>query len=158
MLHYDFQDSLGFWLCISANAMQQVVNEELSRHGITFRQFQVLAWLVHDGVELTQAELAAKMMIEPPTLVGLLDRMEQQGWIARTNCPGDRRKKIVRPAQAAEEVWEKMVDALMRGRAKATSRLSDEQVEQLKDLLRTVHESLTSPASTPTPQVTEAKS
>lgn len=158
MLHYDFQDSLGFWLCISANAMQQTVNEELSRHGITFRQFQVLAWLVHDGVELTQAELAAKMMIEPPTLVGLLDRMEQQGWIARTNCPGDRRKKIVRPAQAAEEVWEKMVDALMRGRAKAVSRLSDEQVEQLKDLLRTVHESLTSPTSAPTPLVTEVES
>lgn len=154
MPHYDFQNSLGFWLCISANAMQQALNDELSRHGITFRQFQVLAWLVHDGTELTQAELAAKMMIEPPTLVGLLDRMEQQGWISRTSCPGDRRKKIVRPAPVAEEIWETMVDVLMRVRAKATSRLSDEQVEILKDMLRAVHETLSEAA----PQATEVRS
>jgi MarR family transcriptional regulator for hemolysin len=151
MLSYDFHNSLGFWLCITAAAMQEALNEELSRHGITYRQFQVLGWLVHDGVDLAQADLAAKMRIEPPTLVGLLDRMEQQGWIARTNCPGDRRKKLVRVAPAAEEVWETMVDALVRVRERATAQLTPEQADALKDMLQTIHETLTSPASRPVP-------
>jgi MarR family transcriptional regulator for hemolysin len=129
--------------------MQEALNEELSRHGITYRQFQVLGWLVHDGVDLAQADLAAKMRIEPPTLVGLLDRMEQQGWIARQNCPGDRRKKLVRVAPAAEEVWETMVAALVRVRERATAQLTPEQVDALKDMLQTIHETLTAPASRP---------
>ena len=149
MLSYDFHNSVGFWLCITATAMQEALNEELSRHGITYRQFQVLGWLVHDGDAVTQADLAARMRIEPPTLVGLLDRMEQQGWIARVNCPGDRRKKLVRIAPAAEEVWEMMVAALVRVREQATAQLTAEQVEVLKEMLRTIHATLTSPANRP---------
>lgn len=147
MLNYDFQESVNYWLCSASSALQITLNAELAQHGITYRQFQVLAWLAHDGEQLTQSELAAKMMIEPPTLVGLLDRMEQQGWITRVGCPGDRRKKIVRPAPAAEEVWEKMVSILRRVRAKATSRLTPEQVESLKEMLQIIHETLTVPVA-----------
>ncbi len=149
MLSYDFHNSIGYWLCITATAMQEALNEELSRHGITYRQFQVLGWLVHDGDEVTQADLAARMRIEPPTLVGLLDRMEQQGWITRVNCPGDRRKKIVRIAPAAEDVWETMVAALIRVRERATAHLTPEQTDALKDMLQLIHETLTSPADRP---------
>lgn len=149
MLTYDFHESIGYWLCISASSMQDALNEELARHGITYRQFQVLGWLAHDGEELTQAELAARMRIEPPTLVGLLDRMEQQGWIARVNFPGDRRKKLVRVAPAAADVWETMVAALIRVRARATSRLTPEQVESLKVMLQTIHETLTETSAKP---------
>ena len=147
MLHYDFEESVGYWLVVTANTFQQALNDDLSKHGITYRQLQVLAWLAHDGVELTQAELAAKMAIEPPTLVGLLDRMEQQGWITRVGCPDDRRKKLVRPAPAAEAVWETMVETLLRVRERATARLTEEQVEALRSGLRTIHETLTEPAA-----------
>lgn len=163
MLEHAFQESVNYWLCCTASALRETLNAELSQHGITYRQFQVLAWLAHDGQELTQADLAARMMIEPPTLVGLLDRMEQQGWITRVGCPGDRRKKLVRPAPAAEEVWERMVDVLHRVRAKATARLNPEQVESLREMLQTIHESLTepqqvgsSPARHPEPVATQS--
>ena len=149
MLHYDFEESIGYWLCVTAGAMQQAINDELSKHGITYRQFQVLAWLSYEGSELSQAELAAKMAIEPPTLVGLLDRMEQQGWITRVACPDDRRKKLLRPAPAAAAVWEKMVETLFRVRGRATARLAPEQVETMKEMLRTIHETLTAPVPEP---------
>jgi len=146
MLHYDFEASVGYWLVVTANTFQQALNDDLSKHGITYRQLQVLAWLAYAGDALTQAELAAKMAIEPPTLVGLLDRMEQQGWIARVGCPDDRRKKLVRPAPAAEAIWETMVETLLRVRERATARLAPEQVDSLKDMLRTIQETLTEPA------------
>lgn len=142
VLPYDFQDSVGYLLCVTSSAMQEAINAELARHGITFRQMQVLCWLAHEGESISQGELATRMCIEPPTLVGILDRMEQHGWITRESCSDDRRKKIVRPA-AAEEVWETMIEAMLRVRRRATSRLTTEQTEMLKDMLRTVHATLT---------------
>jgi MarR family transcriptional regulator for hemolysin len=119
------------------------VLEELAPHGITYRQSLVLGWLALEG-ELSQSELASKMMIEPPTLVGILDRMERDGWIARHDCPSDRRKKIVRAVPAAEPVWDKIVQCALRVRRRATDGLTDRQMATLKKLLRKIHHNLKS--------------
>jgi MarR family transcriptional regulator, transcriptional regulator for hemolysin len=136
-LHVDFEDSIGYWLTLATQAYHRAVSDELEPHGITYRQSMVLGWLALEG-ELSQAELAAKMMVEPPTLVGILDRMERDGWISRHSCPGDRRKKLIRPTAAAEPFWEKIVDCAARVRAQATDGLSERQLATLKKLLRRV--------------------
>lgn len=140
-LHFDLQESIGYWLTLTTQAYHRAVCEEMEPHGITYRQSMVLGWLALEG-ELSQAELAAKMMVEPPTLVGILDRMERDGWISRHNCPGDRRKKLIRPSHAAEPVWEKIVECAARVRAQAAEGLSDRQLATLKKLLRRVQHNL----------------
>lgn len=140
-LNYDFEQSIGYWLTLSTQAYHRAVSDELAPHGITYRQSMVLGWLALEG-ELSQTELAAKMMVEPPTLVGILDRMERDGWIARHNCPLDRRKNLIRANPAAEPVWEKIVECATRIRAQATSGLSDRQLATLKSLLRKVQQNL----------------
>jgi MarR family transcriptional regulator for hemolysin len=143
VLHHDFEDSIGYWLTITTQAYHRAVFDELAPHGITHRQSMVLGWLALEG-ELSQTELAAKMMIEPPTLVGILDRMERDGWITRHNCPGDRRKKLIRATSAAEPAWEKIVECATRVRARATAGLSDRQLATLKKLLRRIGHNLKS--------------
>jgi MarR family transcriptional regulator for hemolysin len=76
------------------------------------------------------------MMIEPPTLVGILDRMERDGWIERIGCAGDRRKKLIRALPAADTVWDTVAVICRRVRARATEGMTHEEVEQLKTLLR----------------------
>jgi MarR family transcriptional regulator for hemolysin len=142
-MNYDFEDSVGCWLTLTTQAYHRAVLEELAPHGITYRQSMVLGWLALEG-ELSQTELASKMMIEPPTLVGILDRMERDGWIARHDCPSDRRKKIVRAVPAAEPVWDKIVQCALRVRRRATDGLTDSQMATLKKLLRKIHHTLKS--------------
>ena len=89
MLQYDFEQSIGYWVTFTSNRYQQAVKEELAPYGITFRQMQVLCWLVYEG-PLTQVDLADRMMVEPPTLVRILDRMERDGWVRREADPNDR--------------------------------------------------------------------
>jgi MarR family transcriptional regulator for hemolysin len=137
VLQYDFEDSIGYWLIRASQAYERAIKTELAPRGITFRQGQVLALLAMEG-DLSQAELAEKMHIEPPTLVGVLDRMERDGWITRHDCPGDRRKKLVRPASQAEPVWSEIVSCALRVRARAAGDISDEQMQVLKDLLQRV--------------------
>ena len=140
-MKYDFESSVGYWVTIVSLAYRKALNEELAPHGITFRQSQVLGWLVHDGV-LSQSSLAAKMEVEAPTLKGLVDRMEAAGWVKRCNCMDDRRKKLIRMTSAAEPVWQKIADCARKVRREATAGLNQDETNQLLHLLRTVHNNL----------------
>jgi MarR family transcriptional regulator, transcriptional regulator for hemolysin len=134
VLQYDFEESVGYWLCLTAHAMQKALNEELAPHGVTYRQWQVLAWLALDGA-LSQAELAERMDIEPATLVSVLARMERDGWVSREDDPLDRRKRLVRPTEQVKPVWEQGIACARRVREQATRGLDPDEVEQLKVLL-----------------------
>lgn len=141
MLEYDWEESVGYWLMVAARAYEQEFVRELAPQGITWRQCQVLGYLALEG-DLTQTELAERMAVEGPTLAGILDRMEREGWIRRHDCPTDRRKKIVRPAEQAEPVWEQIVRGARRLRQRAAAGLTADEVETLRQLLTRVRQNL----------------
>lgn len=141
MLEYDFENSVGYWVCQASHALQKAFNEELAPQGVTFRQAQVLGCLALEG-RLSQTDLADRMRIEPPTLVGILDRMERDGWIRRGGDKTDRRRKLVEPTPAAKPVWSKIVAAAKRVRTRATTGMTAGQMTQLKKLLEVVRENL----------------
>lgn len=145
MLVYDFDQSLSYWVMTTSHALERSLAEELAPHGITFRQWQVIAWLAHDGI-LSQSELADRMKIEPPTLAGIIDRMERDGWIIRCECPGDRRKKLLKPTEKVTPIWETIVNAARQVRARASRDLSEEQLKGLKLMLGTIRENLHQPS------------
>jgi len=142
VLAYDFERSLAYWICRASHAFERSLNEELSRHGITLRQWQVLGTLAHDG-EMTQHDLAVRLGIEAPTLVGVLQRMERAGWIARTPCPGDARKKIVRPLPKVRPTWKRIVAAARRVRARAVRGVPPRSLPALRNLLQSIERNLT---------------
>jgi MarR family transcriptional regulator, transcriptional regulator for hemolysin len=137
VLQYDFEESIGYWIVLASHAFQRALNEELMPHGITFRQSQVLGWLALKG-ELTQKELAGRMMIEPATLVGVLERMERGNLIARHAVCGDRRSKLVRVHPQAVEIWERVAACARRVRARAAQGLSEQQLIEFRRTLRVV--------------------
>jgi MarR family transcriptional regulator for hemolysin len=149
VLHHDFEESIGYWLTITTQAYHRAVFDELTPHGITYRQSMVLGWLALEG-ELSQTELAGKMMIEPPTLVGILDRMERDGWITRHGCPQDRRKNLIRANPGAEPVWEKIVECALRVRAEATAGMSEQELDTLKKLLKRMRQNIEARQTSPT--------
>ncbi|QDU93014.1 MarR family winged helix-turn-helix transcriptional regulator [Lignipirellula cremea] len=141
MLEYDFRNSIGYWLITTAHAYQRAINEELAPQGITYRQCQTLGYLALEG-PLSQNELAQRMQIEPPTLVGVLDRMERDGWIRRDVCPTDRRRKLIQPLQGAEPVWQTIIECALRVRAHASTGLTPCELDLLKSLLEKVQTNL----------------
>ncbi len=151
MLVYDFDQSLTYWVMTTAHALERSLAEELAPHGITHRQWQVIAWLAHDGI-LSQSELAERMKIEPPTLAGIIDRMERDGWIIRCECPGDRRKKLLKPTEKVAPVWETIAGAARRVRARASRGFSDEQLAGIKSMLATIRENLHQQSERPEPE------
>lgn len=149
MLQYDFEQSPGYWIFATAHELQRKMNEELAEHNITFRQWEVLVWLSFAG-ECSQTELAGRMNIEAPTLVGVLDRMERDGWIQRGPDGKDRRKKLIRPTDQVEPVWARMVDCALRVRRQAATGISEEELEQVRDVLGRMRRNLAGDAAVDT--------
>lgn len=115
----------------------RALQDQLAPQGITFRQAQVLAWIVLKGPQ-SQAELASRMSIEPPSLVGTLDRMEAGGLIERRPCSSDRRKKLVHLLEASEAIWERVADVARKIRNVASRGLNEQEVAELKRLLKKI--------------------
>jgi len=141
VLEYDFENSVGYWVCQASHALLRAFNEELAPQGVTFRQAQVLGCLALEG-RLSQTDLAERMRIEPPTLVGILDRMERDGWIRRDGDKSDRRRKLVEVMPAAKPAWTKIVTVAKRVRSRATRGMTPTQLAQLKKLLAAVQANL----------------
>jgi MarR family transcriptional regulator for hemolysin len=143
MLQFDFDQSVGSWIHSAAHALSCALNDELEKLGITRRQWEVLAWISYEG-ELSQSRLAELMGIEAPTLVGVLDRMERDGWIHRVPSETDRRKKMIHATQRVEPVWAKMVACCLKVRSQATRGLTEQQLIQLRDILSVIRKNIRS--------------
>lgn len=138
---YDYKESIVFWVLPTARAMKRALNEEFAKFGVTHQQWRVLLRLARDS-DVCQADLAKQMTIEPPTLAGILDRMERSGWITRRPHPTDRRRKLVSLEPRIEPVWEQLVACARRVRARAVQGLTPDQLRVLREGLAVVQENL----------------
>lgn len=134
---YDFDQSICYWLTVTTQAVHRALDERLAPQGITYRQSQVIGWLARLG-EATQSELAGRMMIEPSTLLRLLDRMEQARLVERIDCPSDRRRKLLRLRREAEPLWQRIAQTARELRAEAARGLSSAEQAQLRSLLQRI--------------------
>jgi MarR family transcriptional regulator for hemolysin len=137
VLKYAFEKAVSHWVCVTHHSLMIALRDELAPHNITHRQTEILGWLALRG-PLSQAELATLMMIEPPSLVGTLDRMEASRLLERKVCVDDRRKNMLHPLPAAEKAWKKIEECGKRIQVQATQGLSDIELATLEKLLTKV--------------------
>ena len=141
MLEYDFKESIGYSVAMANRALRKALDAELGQYGITFAQWQVLAGLALEG-ETSQVKLAELIGVEGPTLVRILDRMEQKGWIKRKVSSRDRRQKLISPTKKVEGVWKKMTECAHGVRDGAVKGISAKDVANLQKLLKKIRENL----------------
>ncbi len=153
----EFEESLAYWIFAAGFAIETALNEELAPVGITHRQVQILGALAVHG-QAAQNELAEVMRVEPSSVVRLLDRMERAGWITRESDPVDRRKKIVRPTEKVEPVWQQIKARGMRAKERGLQGLTEEQVATARQVLRTIRQNLTGDSEYPCPLVCRPES
>ena len=79
-----------------------LLDERLKDLGVTQARWFTMVCLQRGGGGLTQRELAHLMTIENPTLVRLLDSLEEQGLIERRHSERDRRARLLYLTKAGE--------------------------------------------------------
>ena len=141
MSDFDLNRSFGFVLHETARMFSKRYDQRAKGLGLTRAQTQLLAYLLyHEGIN--QARLADLLEIEPISLARLLDRMEQAGWVERRPDPKDRRAWLLYTTDKLKPVFTKMVEIGREVRGEALAGLSQQEREQIMELLLRVRRNL----------------
>jgi MarR family transcriptional regulator for hemolysin len=100
----DTTEIFGQLLHGTARAWRQKLDERLKPMGLSQAKWRTLMHLSLAEDALTQAEIAARLGVEEPSVVTLLHRLEREHWITRTNSALDRRCKMVLLGRRARQV------------------------------------------------------
>ncbi len=93
----DFKASLGELKCLGS--------ERLVRLGISMTQLHVMHLLERHG-ELAMSRLAETLDVSLSAATGLIDRIEERGFVERVRVPEDRRIVLVRITEAGRQMLE----------------------------------------------------
>lgn len=115
---------------------------ELKQFNLTMSQCRVFLYLSSRGGQATQKEIETFLDVAHPTVVGLVSRMEQNGYVTCWPCK-DGRNKYVKLTPQAEAIDKDMQENMHANEEMLLAPLSPEDRERLRDLLLTVAEHLT---------------
>jgi MarR family transcriptional regulator for hemolysin len=109
--------------------------------GLTLEQCKVLVCL-QQNQGINQKRLADVTDTDQMTLVRILDRMEQDGWIERRPDPQDRRAWRLHLKPAAAPILKRIWTIADRARAELLAGLDAGEMETLISLLERIHANL----------------
>ncbi|KAA1174235.1 MarR family transcriptional regulator [Marinobacter salinexigens] len=123
------RDQFPFAVARVTRRWRKMLDERLKDLGVTQARWSTMVYLEKGGEGLTQRELACLMAIENPTLVRLLDSLEQQGLIERRPCPDDRRARRLFLTPAGREFMDDLSARAEALRDELLVGVSDEDIE-----------------------------
>ena len=139
---------LAHRLGVAGRLLRTTADAELSGLGLSAPGLAVLRTLSEeDG--LTQAELARRLRLEPPTMCRMIDRLAREASVERHPDPDDRRVTRVRLTGRGRALADSGVAVIDRIEERIFAGLDAEERDQLAELLRRVMDRL--PASGPAP-------
>jgi DNA-binding MarR family transcriptional regulator len=115
------------------------------------RDFAVLANLADHHVS-SQQELAERLEINRTSMVKLIDRLQDIGYVTRTRNPENRRSYVLSLTAQGRDALDEIRHSVMERDEVITAALRPDERERLNDLLRTV---LGEPEETPNTLSTE---
>ncbi len=119
----------------SYQLLNDQVNAVMKRHGFTFVQYQVLAWLETDPESsLTLSWISKTLRIPPATVTDIIDRLEDDRLVRRVPHPTDARTTLAvitsKGRKASVEATQELNATVYQGIG-----LSESQRGQLVELL-----------------------
>lgn len=74
----------------TAQSIQERVKKDIAAYGINYTEFGVLELLYSKGRQPIQ-QIAQKILLSSGSMTYVIDKLEQKQFIAREDCPSDRR-------------------------------------------------------------------
>lgn len=151
VLEYDWENSVGYWICTTSHAIRRALSNRLAQERMTLRQWEVLACL-SQRQNSSQAEIAECLGIEPHTLTGIITRMERDGWVKRVASATDRRRYFILPTERGHQVWTRAVEWCHEVRTQALTGFSEQETRLMKELCERIRANLDEDNSAPCPK------
>ncbi len=115
------------------------MDASLSSYNLTSAQLRVLFCLDRNGGEITQKTLEEELGVSHPTVVGLVSRLEKQGFIVTETDPQDRRHKRILPSDKARSIKKELSEKRREAEKKITAGFTAEELKQLYEYLQRMY-------------------
>ena len=120
-----------------------LVDEELKEFNLTRSQEDVLRFLhEHRSETIIQKDIEEFFHISNPTVTGLLNRLEQKGFIKRVPSDKDKRIKMIQPTEEIEKHFRDILNALRKVEGYMTKDFNEEELETFFYLLQKANNNL----------------
>lgn len=124
-------DHIGFLIKSINDRIRQSADQAFSEFGLTGPQVNYLAYLTEHGGSATQKNIEDYFHVSHPTVIGIVSRLKEKGFVCITMDEKDRRGRIVTLTQKANAVRQElnlgriaMSESILQG-------FSDSEKEQL---------------------------
>lgn len=123
---------------ISKVCQKLIINlqKAFSESGVEVTPIQVMLLFFlqkNDGSSLTQ--ISQGLMLENPTVTGLIDRLEKLGYVKRSDHPNDRRVYLVHLTEKGKKVANRALPIVKKLNKEIKKGYSKEEIENFKMVL-----------------------
>ena len=127
-----------FIFLISKVCQKLIINlqKSFSESGIEVTPIQVMLLFFlqkNDGSSLTQ--ISQGLMLENPTVTGLIDRLEKLGYVKRSDHPNDRRVYLVYLTEKGSKVAKKALPIVKKLNEQIKEGYSKREIDDFKKVL-----------------------
>lgn len=133
---------IGYLFKVITDKIKINADADMRRHNLTLTQSCVLTFLEKKGGTATQKEIEEFLEVAHPTVVGIVSRMEQNGFVISWTDPDDKRNKLVKLTKRAEMLGRELESVISEHDRKMLAGLTDRQIEELKKSLMVIYENL----------------
>ena len=133
------QFQIGCLLKMITDKIKMRADADLAQQGLTLTQSRVLD---RSGGQATQKEIEGFLQVSHPTVAGIINRMEQNGFVRCRLDPADKRSKIVSQTERAAAVAQDMHATIQTTEQQMLRSLTPEQIAALESALRTIYADL----------------
>ena len=134
--------TLGRTLGCAAHLARERLDARLNGQDITPAQVHVLLYLIRCGGEAPQSDLQGFLKVKPPTMKGILDRMEERGLVERRTSQTDGRRRLVGLTERGAQKEQILQENVRCFEEMLTQGFSPEERQTLRDLLGRVIQNL----------------
>jgi DNA-binding MarR family transcriptional regulator len=139
------KDALRLWLRLlgSTNLIEQTIRNRLRlEFNTTLAKFDVLAELERTGEPQTMTALSRQLMVSNGNVTGVIDRLEKDGMVRRSNSAEDRRVQYIHLTTKGRNAFSRMAKANERWINELLSGLKKAEIRQLSEQMRMVKNSV----------------
>lgn len=121
------------------------MNVDMKESDLTFSQMEILFYLEkHSDHAINQQELCDAVQVSHPTMIGLINRMEEKDLVVRRTDPLNRRSRYIEMTQKSQEILRQTRERRHRNDRMLVKGFTDEEMKELNRLLGMVYRNMQS--------------
>ena len=136
------EKDIGYLIKNINDKLKVKADTDLKKYDITLAQSKVLSFLNSKGGRSTQKEIEVYLEVSHPTVVGIVSRMEQKGYVTTWFDKKDKRNKMVQLTDEAKAMGKDIQKNLCENEANMMASLSEKEVAEFRRMLEVIYKNI----------------